>query len=159
VQAERADFDAWIAALWPAEGLEGLFGVFERLRGLARERHVGPYRFPLVRELPARDQVVAWTSLLGTLGVLAEDEIPSVFFPPPSLAPSSDAAHAVIAGRPLSADEVVWLTVADDHALGPADFAQSGEAASSSAAASTSGRARLSESLRGALASFGARSR
>ncbi len=157
VESEPADFDAWVGALWPAEGLDGLFEVFEKVGALARERYAGPYRMPLVRELSLRDQVIGWTSLLTALGALPEDELPTLFFPPRSLAPPPDAASVVVSRRPLADDQVAWLTATGEDALGSADFTRGHDGAPPGVSSPTQGGSRLREALKGALVSFGSR--
>jgi len=118
-----ADLDSWVAAIWGADGRDELMALFERVGQLARDAHAGPYRLPLVCGLPLRDQVIAWTHLLRELGALALDEVPTLFFPPRALVPSSEPACLVVSRRPLRDDEVTWLTATPEEDLGPADFA------------------------------------
>ena len=156
--AAAADFDAWVAALWPEERLDGLFEILARVEELARRRHAGPYRMPLVRELPVRDQVIGWTVLLRALGALPADEIPTLFFPPRQLVSSFAPACLVLSRAPLSDDAVVWLTTpGGDGSLGPADFSQRHAAVLESGSSPPETETRLRESLGQALASFRAR--
>lgn len=155
VPGAAAEFDAWVNALWPDERLDGLFELLARVEELARERYAGPYRLPLVRDLPQRDQVVGWTAILRALGALPEDEIPTLFFPPRQLVASSAPASLVISRAPLADDAVVWLTTASgDGSLGPADFSQRHDAELDSESSPPEAQTPLRESLREALASF-----
>lgn len=152
-----ADFDAWVAALWPEEQ-DGLSELFQRLQALVRDRYAGPFRLPLVRDLPLRDQVIAWTRVLRALGALAGDELPTLFFPAPQLVTSSLSASLVISARPLGDDAVVWLTTAGgDRSLGPADFSQRHDARLPSGSSPPEAAIWLCASLPQALASFRAR--
>lgn len=154
VADEHADLDAWTAALWGAAGLEGLRATLARIAALVRERYHGPYRMPLVRELPLRDQVLAWTHVLSALAALPADEIPTLFFPPRSLAAPSGVGSVVISRVPIGDERVSWLTAAPgDPACGAADFAaEHGEPASNGGG---EGERALRESLRDVLAPFG----
>jgi hypothetical protein len=156
VASEPADLDSWVGALWPEQGLDGLNALFARLAELARNRHLGPYRMPLVRELPLRDQVVAWTSLLASLGALESDEIPTLFFPSPSLVPPPDPACLLVSRKALADDQVAWLT-ASDEALGPGDFApgRDGNAPAPASPSAGASATKLRESLRAAWVSSG----
>jgi hypothetical protein len=160
VESSAADFEAWIGALWPQQGLDGLFALFAAIGELARARHAGPYRLPLVRELSMRDQVLAWIALLRTLGALPQGEVPTLFFPPRSLAPPPELASLVVSRDPLSGEEIPWLTAAaGDAGLGAGDFTRSHDGSTATAPPSGGSGARLSDSLRDALAAFGARNR
>ncbi len=120
-----ADLDAWVGALWPEERQDGLHGNVRDVERLARGGHAGPYRLPLVRELPLRDQVGAWTAVLQALGALPADEVPTLFFPPHSLVSSGAPASLVVSRDPLDDERIVWLTRRGrEESLGPADFAQ-----------------------------------
>ncbi len=123
VSASGADYDTWVEALWSEEGVGGLNSVFEGVATLARDGYLGPYRLPLVRELPIRDQVLAWTSVLQELAALGPEPLPTLFFPPRTLVSSFEMASLVVSGRPLSEDQVPWLTTGyGTPVLGPGDF-------------------------------------
>lgn len=156
VTGAPADLDAWVGALWPEERLDGLFEIFARVDELARGGHAGPYRLPIVRDLPVRDQVIAWTVVLRTVGALPADEVPTLFFPPRTLVSSAAPGSLVISPKPLTDDQVVWLTTpGGEGALGPADFSQSREAELDGSP--PEGETWLRDSLREALASHRAR--
>ena len=153
-----ADFDAWLACLWPEESLEGLFELFARLIALARGGHAGPYRLPLARALPHRDQVVAWVHVLRRVGALPRDEVPTLFFPPRSIVPSSEHGSVVVSAGALRDDQVAWLSIAGgDDDLGPADLAH-GVGGDDGAASPAEGERWLRETLLEVLASYEVRS-
>ena len=124
-----ADFDTWVAILWPDEGLAGLKSLLEEVAALAGQRHDGPYRLPLARALPLRDQVIAWIDFLREIGALHREDVPTVFFPNRTLVPSHEPAQMVVLGRELRNDEVTWLTASGEEALGTGDFATGKEGA------------------------------
>jgi hypothetical protein len=154
VEGAHADFDPWIAALWPSEGRNGLLSVFERLLELGRDGYRGPYRLPLARELPLRDQVLGWCSALEGLRALSKGEVPTLFFPPRSLVPTSAPASLVVSRGPLVDNQVSWLTAWSRMELGPADFSGHLDRAVGGTTPSE-GRSSLRESIRSALAAFG----
>jgi hypothetical protein len=154
VADEHADLDAWVEALWGRDaGLDGLRAACTRIAALVRERYAGPYRLPLVRELPLRDQVLAWVHVLRTLGGLADDELPTLFFPPRSLAAPGGVGSLVVSPVPLGDERVGWLTAAPgDPACGAGDLAA--ECAEPAGDASVEGARPLRDSLREVLASL-----
>ena len=159
VAGAPADLDAWVASLWPDDRLDGLFDLFRRLAEVARGAHRGPYRLPLVRTLPMRDQVAAWVRVLRRLEAVPKATLPTLFFPSPSLVPSSEPAALVAWAGPLRDDDVEWLTTGDDGVgLGAADLAfgrpRSDDA---EALASTDEGAWLRDSLLAVFESFGLR--
>jgi hypothetical protein len=147
--------------LWPDDGLDGLFLVLDRIVALAKERHSGPFRMPIVRQLPLRDQVLGWVSLLRALGALPEDEVPTLFFPKRLFlsGPSVDVAFVVAASRPLGESEVQWIVPPRSALeLGAGDFCHGLEPADVDPSSVPEAAVPLHDSLRSALASFRARS-
>lgn len=158
VAGESADLDAWVAALWPEDGLDGLFELFAEVQALARSGHAAPFRVPLVRGLPLRDQVLGWVSAFRALGAL-DGELPSLFFSMRSLGASGGLASLVLARRPLTEDQAVWLLpVREDLELGPADFLPAFVEEEPAVSSPPEGETPLRESLRAALDSFRSRS-
>jgi len=123
VAGAAADFDTWVASLFGTAQIDGLRELFDRVRRLGESRHSGPLRLPLARVLPLRDQVIAWVRLLRELRLLADGEVPTIFFPPRALVPSSLPANLVISRGPIKDEEVRWLTASADEDLGPSDLA------------------------------------
>ncbi|HTF90220.1 MAG TPA: hypothetical protein VK843_17525 [Planctomycetota bacterium] len=87
-EAERIDFDNWIAALWPEQGKDGLFECLRGLEALRRATYRGPLRLPLVGNLPVRAQVAAWYRLLVEMNLVGRDALPTLFFPLPATGPA-----------------------------------------------------------------------
>jgi len=118
-----ADVDAWIETLWPEAGVSGVRQILREIQALAKSGEPGPFRLPLVRVLPVRDQVLAWRGILIRLGALPDGDPGICFFPGAALIPSLDPACLVIGAGPLTDKWAQWLT--EDFgpaALGPADF-------------------------------------
>ncbi len=150
-----ADLDAWLDALFGDARLDGLHELFARLDELARARHAGPWRLPLVRDLPARDQVIGWVVVLRGVGALAPDGVPTLFFPPRPLVAGAGTGTLVVAREPLDDARVAWLTrAAGEGALGPGDFSRADDDARGSGAAPPEGSVWLRDALRDALASW-----
>ena len=123
-EGSAADYGAWIDALWPGEGEDGLRETVEALRSLASARYAGPLRLPLVTGLPLRDQAVAWVRVLRLLGVLDATTLPTLFLPLASLYASGEPEALLVSPRALTGPEVVWLTApVDGPSLGTADLA------------------------------------
>jgi hypothetical protein len=90
-EAERVDFDGWLAALWPDTGKDGLLECLRGLEALRRSSYRGPLRLPLVTNLPSRPQVAAWHRLLVEMNLLARDALPTLWFPLPAAGPPQPA--------------------------------------------------------------------
>ena len=86
-EAERIDFDNWVAALWPGQEKEGLLECLRGLEALRRAAYRGPLRLPLVANLPSRPQVAAWFRLLLEMNIVGRDSLPTLFFPLPATGP------------------------------------------------------------------------
>ncbi|MEZ5978984.1 MAG: hypothetical protein R3F34_12275 [Planctomycetota bacterium] len=125
------DFDVWIETLWPDEGRAGLDDVLAGVADVAARRPNGPFRLPLVRECPMREQVVGWIRALRVLGALTDSKVPTVYFPGRSMVASIEPACAVLGGRPLGAREVDWIVAGPDEDLGEGDFASGSRGPSS----------------------------
>jgi len=153
----RADYGAWLDALWPFEREAGLARALAKVRDLAREPRGGPWRVPLARALPLLDQVHAWLFALTELGALSKDSVPTLFLPSAAglLGPSTfEPAFAVIAPEPLSGDQVAWLLPAHaDQLLGERDLGRGIAASEREQAADPERAAPLKDSLRAVLAS------
>ncbi len=116
------DFDTWVSALWPTEGVAGLQAVLSGLRDQVGTKAT-LLRLPLVRELALRDQVIGWTSTLISLGVFADGVSPTLFFPTSALVPSSDVASLIATSGMPSAETVRWLTAGyGPERLGGGDY-------------------------------------
>lgn len=124
VPAAFADYTSWLEACWPDEGEEGLHEVLRTVGALASARHAGPYRLPLVRELPLRDQVLGWLTVLRSLDALPAEDLPTLFFPQPSMLLRPDRAFLVAAPKRLAPADVRWLEACEDAEapLGEGDF-------------------------------------
>jgi hypothetical protein len=161
IEPERApsiDFDDWISALFGAEGRDGLDRLFGGLRRLVPSTPRGPLRLPLVTNLPATPQVVAWWRVAVELGLLPSGQLATVFFPH-ELMRGEEPAYALYFPRTIQPVEVHWLSSSRrSSARGPGDFASGRAPALASSAASPESSAPLTDSLRGALVSFRARS-
>src|SRR5688572_21114116 len=124
----RADFEDWLASLWPADLQEGLASELRELRALARDARGGPWRLPLARELPLLDQVLAWTSALLEFGGLTKDRPPTLFFPAAATAlgaSTREPAFLVASSAPLSNEQVAWLLPASaERVLGERDLSR-----------------------------------
>ena len=156
-QTERIDLSNWTSALWPAEGQEGLVDTLARLQRLAKERHQGPIRLPLVSDLSHAAQVHAWWSAMTEIKLLPPGQLPTLFFPLPG--PLGDEpAFATFLRGPLRPPDVAWISSARGSTrLGTGDLCggdvrRAGEVQPVSENAPT-----LADSMRGALVS--ARSR
>jgi hypothetical protein len=156
VESPAADFDTWVATLWPEDGLEGLFALVEILRDLGGGGYEGPYRMPLVCDLPLRDQVMAWKALLQVLGALPPDGLPTSFFPLRALVPLSTLSSVLLSRRPLSDDQVRWLIEpVGGGSLGPGDLSLRRDEVPEHLSSPPDARVRLRDSLRAALAPMG----
>lgn len=124
VDSAFADYSSWLEACWPDEGESGLHGVIREVGALAKSAYSGPYRLPLVRELPLRDQVLGWVTALRGLNVVDEDELPTLFFPQPTMLLRPDNAFLVVAPTVLGSEHVRWLEASEDAdgPLGDGDF-------------------------------------
>ncbi|MEM7517323.1 MAG: hypothetical protein AAF368_10425, partial [Planctomycetota bacterium] len=121
--SDSADFKVWLDTLWPEEGKAGAAELFAALALLVERKERGPFRLPLLRELPLRDQVLAWHSLFTHLGLFAEGESGTLFFPAAALIPSSEPGFLLIGAGPLDETWARWLTqTAGSEALGDCDF-------------------------------------
>jgi len=121
---KRIDLDTWIASLWPREkrdGLDAAFGALASLGDGVRE-HV---RLPLVGDLPLRPQARAWLTVLVRIGVLSDEQCPTIFFPFAPRTAEERAKHAfltVFRGKPVPAN-AGWLAApSPDLATGPGDL-------------------------------------
>lgn len=154
----RIALETWLEALWPGRGAEGLSELLGELDGLARIRFSGPLRLPLVSDLPLSTQVHAWLRTLTELKLLLRIELPTLFFPLAEVE-GDEPAYLLVLRSELQPRDVSWLTSCrgrpdsreGDLCDGVAKRAGSSSSAHDSLPA-------LSDSLRGALASFRARS-
>ncbi len=121
VPLTRVDYRTWLQGCWPAEESAGLFEVMSELEQLVSARYRGPLRLPVVRDLPMRDQVLGWLSLLGTLKALPGQSMPWMFFPHRSMARQRGRSFLLIVGGPLHADHAAWLLPPTER-LGEGDF-------------------------------------
>jgi len=147
------DFAAWVSALWPSEGMAGLHSLLSRLREQSGTKS-SLFRLPLVRELPLRDQVVGWTSMLESLGLIPGGVLPTIFFPTSALLPSSEVASLVVTTGMPSAETVRWLTAEyGPERLGEGDYCAGLESPESEVVSSADEppplRVSLAEVLRG----------
>jgi hypothetical protein len=153
VESVSTDLDAWVAALWPEDGLDGLHEMMGSIRTQARSGHAAPYRVPLVRGLPLRDQVLGWVGVFRALGAL-NGELPSLFFSMRSLGASGDLASLVVARSPLTEDQAVWLLPPGGVDLGPADFLPAFAETEPEVSSPPEGETPLRDALRTVLDSF-----
>ncbi|MEM9379935.1 MAG: TagF domain-containing protein [Planctomycetota bacterium] len=149
---QQVDFDAWVTALWPDEGVDGLVHVLTELARLAARGHRGPVRLPLVSDLPSTSQAHAWWSAMCDLGLTVRGELPTVFFPQVEEDAAGDAsAYACFFLAPLDPAHQVWIGPRRDP-LGAGDLALP-EPRFAGAAPPSEATPPLFESLRGPLAS------
>jgi hypothetical protein len=159
----RANWGDWLDALWPVEREAGLSRALEQIRDLARASLGGPWRLPLARALPLRDQVLAWLFALTELGALPKGSVPTLFLPSGAglLGVSTrEPAFAVFAADPVSSEQVGWLLPANpDTVLGARDLSRGIMASEREPDADGERAPPLKDSLRAMLASVRARER
>ena len=96
-------FEAWLTALWPAAGRDGLEQDLDRI---ARVPADAPLRLPLAWGGSQRQQVAAWWEILGRLQLLPARESPTMFLPaahtPPVVEVAADPGEGVDADATAS---------------------------------------------------------
>ncbi len=149
--SDRIDFDAWMAGLWPDDGMDGLVQTLVETAGNGKFGPNDPLRLPLINDLPTLSQAHAWWFALAELGHLSRGDCPTLFFPQPN--GSSEAPHFITFFRgPLKPSEQFWIGPIDGE-IRPGDFGRMeaihvGETAPGSASVPP-----LTASLRGPIAS------
>ncbi|MBL8840997.1 MAG: DUF2094 domain-containing protein [Planctomycetes bacterium] len=102
--------DAWLAALWPGEGVAGLRRQLADLATSDDGR--APLRLPLTAAAPFLPQARAWGELLARRGRLAAPERTSIVLPlelAPGAAPPSTPALLLLRDFPSSHATAAWL--------------------------------------------------
>ncbi len=143
--------DAWLDALWPDAGRDGLERFLTTLHGPVRGDANRPIRLPLAAGLPTRDQVGAWLEILTRLSLHDGDTLPTAFFP--QSASASDAPFVTVFRAPLDSSHAAWLAPATEQPLGLGDLA-SGHAPAAGRGADRPTHSSLAASLRSTLTGF-----
>lgn len=156
----RLDFDAWVEALWPETGVEGLV---DTLASVGRAHAAGkkePIRLPLVSNAPTAVQTHAWAHALCELGVIARGDVPTVFFPlmePEAIGEQPAApAFAVFFVTLLRPEHAAWIGPPTTR-LGENDHGPETPRVITASRPLSEATPPLTESLRGPLVSARAR--
>lgn len=154
-EAEQIDFDAWVGALWPDDGVDGLVETLVGTGGQGKFGPADPLRLPLVNNLPTLTQAHAWWFALVELGHLRRGDCPTVFFPQPH---GSDVApHFITFFRgPVKPAQQLWIGPIDGE-IRPGDFGQMESIHVGEAPVAGESVPPLTASLRGPVASARAR--
>jgi hypothetical protein len=149
--------DVWTRALWPESGAEGHAGLVETLRRLAQARERaprGPWRLPLVGDLPLLSQARAWITALRTLKLIPRDALPSMGLPQNDPGPGLPA-FLLLSLDPFTGAHAPWFAAPTGEPVGHGDVTPPHSAHAGGAEPPAETTPPLSDSLRGAALPFG----